>query len=64
MAGYIYLPPLHIMFGLINIFVKTIDKISEGFAYLRKKFPRISEAKMEKGVFVGPQITQLFEDQD
>ena len=41
-----------------------MDKESEGFAYLRQEFPKISEAKMKEGIFIGPQITQLFEDQD
>jgi len=52
------------MFGLIKLFVKAMDKKSEGFGYWRQTFPRISEAKMEEGIFVGPQITKLFEDQD
>jgi hypothetical protein len=40
--------------------VKAIDKESEGVAYLRQKFPKMGKAKMKQGVFVGPQITQLF----
>ena len=44
--------------------MKPVDKESEGFAYLRQKFPKISEAKMKKGIFIGPQIKQLFEDHD
>jgi hypothetical protein len=36
----------------------------QGFAYLRPKFPRISEAKKKGGIFIGPQITHLFKDQD
>jgi len=30
-----YLPPLHIKLGLITIFVKALDKESEGFVYSR-----------------------------
>jgi len=41
-----------------------MDKASEGFAYLRRTFPKISEAKKKGGISVGPQNTQLFEDQD
>ena len=41
-----------------------MDKESEGFAYLRQKFPKVSEARMKEGIFFGPQITQLFDDQD
>jgi len=33
------------------------------FAYIRQKFPEISKAKKKEGVFVFPQITQLFQDQ-
>jgi len=51
----IYVPPLCIMVGLIKIFVKEMDEDSEGFAYLRQKFPKVREAKMEEGIFVGPQ---------
>ena len=35
----------------------------EGFACVRQKFPQINEAKTKEGIFVGPQITQLFTDQ-
>jgi len=38
-----------------------MDKENEGFAYLRQTFPKISEAKTKGGIFVGLQITQLFE---
>jgi hypothetical protein len=31
-----------------------VDKEIEGFAYLRKKFSKISEAKMKEGIFIGP----------
>jgi len=40
------------------------DKESKGFAYLRQNFPKINEAKMKEGIFIGPQIRQIFEDQD
>jgi hypothetical protein len=41
-----------------------MDKKREGFPYLRTKLPKISEAKMKEGIFVGPQIKQLFKDHD
>jgi hypothetical protein len=41
-----------------------VDKESEGFGYIKKRFPKISEAKTKAGIFVGLQIKQLFEDQD
>jgi hypothetical protein len=37
-----------------------MDKESEVLAYLRQKFPKTSEAKMKAGIFVGPQLKQLF----
>jgi len=33
-----------------------------GFRYLHDKFPQLSEAKINEGVFVGPQIRELFKD--
>jgi putative heme iron utilization protein len=57
-------PPLHIKFGLIKISVRAMDKESEGIAYLRQTFSKLSEAKLKEGIFVIPQITQLFDDQD
>jgi len=39
-----------------------MNKKGEGFDYLRLKFPRISEAKINDGIFVGPQVKQLFQD--
>jgi len=38
-----------------------MDKKSEGFAYLRQKYPKRSEAKMKERIFVDPKIKQLFE---
>ena len=55
-----YMPPLRIKHGLIEIFVKAMNKEREEFAYLRQKFPRISEAEMKEGIFFGPQTKHLF----
>jgi hypothetical protein len=56
--------PHHIKLGLIKISVKAMDKEIEGFAYLRQKFPKIREAKMKEGLFIGPHINKLIEDHD
>jgi hypothetical protein len=45
-----------------------MDQNSAGFMYLKNKFPRIIDAKIKEGEFVGPQIRELiqevrFEDQ-
>jgi exonuclease VII large subunit len=52
----ICLPPLHEKLGFIKIYVKAMDKESEGFGYLRQKFSKLSETKKKEGVFVDPQI--------
>ena len=58
----IFLPPLHIKLGLTKNFVKAMDKEGEGFAYLKQKFPQVSDAKIKQGIFVGHQIRALFGD--
>ncbi|GBN35656.1 hypothetical protein AVEN_190971-1 [Araneus ventricosus] len=58
----ILLPPLHIKLGLMKNFVKAMDCGGSGFQYLRLKFPKVSEAKIKEGIFVGPQIRQLMKD--
>ena len=60
----IYLPPLHIKLGLMKIFVKAMDRDGDGFKYLQTKFPRISDAKIKEGIFVGPQIREVLNDEE
>ncbi|GBN30537.1 hypothetical protein AVEN_174502-1 [Araneus ventricosus] len=43
-------------------FVKALDCGGSGFQYLRLKFPKMSEAKIKEGIFVGTQIRQLMKD--
>lgn len=59
----ILLPPLHIKLGLMKQFVKALDKESACFEYLQEKFPEISDAKLKEGIFDGPQIRTLFNDE-
>ncbi|GBL89311.1 hypothetical protein AVEN_225844-1 [Araneus ventricosus] len=56
------LPPLHIKLDLMKNFVKAMDWGRSGFQHLRLKFPKVSEAKIKEGIFVGPQIRQLMKD--
>ena len=56
-------PPLHIKLGLLKNFVKALDVKGPAFTYLCGKFPRLTYKKVKAGVFVGPQIRQLFKDQ-
>ncbi|UYV80326.1 hypothetical protein LAZ67_18002425 [Cordylochernes scorpioides] len=60
----IYLPPLHIKLGLMKNFVKAMDRNASGFAYLKQKMSSISEAKIKEGIFVGPQIRELQQDEN
>ncbi|KAI6653126.1 hypothetical protein LOD99_3962 [Oopsacas minuta] len=61
----VFLPPLHTKLRLMKTFVKTMNKTnSAGFLHLVGKFPKLSEAKLKEGVFVGPQIRQVFRDPD
>ena len=39
-----------------------MDRTGSAFKYLAEKFPRLIEAKIKEGVFVGPQICKLFRD--
>lgn len=39
-----------------------MDKKGGGFLYLKEKFPKISNAKIKEGIFVGPQIRKLMKD--
>lgn len=59
----ILLPPLHVKLGLMKNFVKAMDRDGQAFKYLRDKFPRMSDAKVKEGVFVGPQIRDIFRDE-
>lgn len=60
----IILPPLHIKLGIMKQFVKALQHEKPAFQYLKKKFPKISDAKIKEGIFVGPQIRQLMLDLD
>ena len=63
-AQKVLLPPLHIKLGLMKTFVKNLDRNGAAFQYLAEKFPEISEAKLKKGIFIGPQIRQLIKDRE
>jgi len=50
------LPSMHLKLGLMKNFVKAINQEEAAFTHLREKFPRLSEAKLKEGIFIGPQI--------
>jgi len=56
-------PPLHIKLGLMKNFVKALGVKGPAFTYLCGKFPTLTYEKVKADVFIGPHITQLFEDQ-
>jgi hypothetical protein len=39
-----------------------MDQNGAELMYLKNKFPRISDAKIKEGIFVGPQIRELIQD--
>lgn len=59
----ILLPPLHIKLGLMKNLVKAMNREGEAFKYLKTKFPHLSDAKIKEGIFVGPQIRKLLNDE-
>ena len=59
----ILLPSMHLKLGLMKNVVKAMNQEEAAFTYLWEKFPRLSEAKFKEGVFIGPQIWDLIEDE-
>ena len=51
-ADKILLPPLHIKLGLMENFMKAMDRTSPTFWYLIEKFPQLIEAKIKDGVLL------------
>lgn len=56
----ILLPPLHIKLGLVKQFIKALDSNSDAYLHIRSMFPKLSDAKVRAGIFVGPQIRRMF----
>jgi hypothetical protein len=48
--------------ALVQGLLQVMDKESKGFAYLRQKFPKVSEAKRKKEFLFVHELKQLFED--
>jgi hypothetical protein len=61
---YVLVPPQHIKLGLMKNSIKAMSRNEEGFRYLVRKFPRISDAKIKEGTFVGPQIKWVMNDRN
>ena len=43
-------------------FVKALNKSGNAFRYLQELFPRISDAKLQEGIFVNPQRREMIKD--
>ena len=59
----IILSSLHIKLGLIKQLVKTLDEDCDCFNYIAKTFPGLSMEKLKAGIFDGPQIRKLMQNQ-
>ena len=59
----IILPPLHIKLCLMKQFVKALDRNGDCLNYIAKTFPSLSMEKLKAGIFDGPQICKLMQDQ-
>jgi len=40
-----------------------MDKIVHGLECVRNKFPNVNDAKIKEGIFIGPQIRELMQDE-
>ena len=58
----ILLPSMRLELGLKKNFVKAMNQEEVAFTYLWEKFPRLSEAKLKEGIFIGLQIRDLIKD--
>ena len=59
----ILLPSLHIKLGLFKNFIKSLDPNSEAMCILRMAFPKLSEAKLKEGIFVGPDVRKIIQNE-
>jgi len=55
----ILLSSLHIKLGLVNKFVKAMNKHDKGFEYLREKFPKLGDGKLKEDIFIGLQTCEI-----
>jgi len=59
----ILLPSMHVKLVLMKNFVKSMNQEEAAFTYLGENFPRLNEAKLKEGIFIGPQIRDLFKEE-
>ena len=58
------MPSLHIKLGLVKQFIKALSPESEAFKHVRLMFPKLSEAKVKGGIFIGPQIRRMLASEE
>lgn len=61
-SNKVLLPPLHIKLGLVKQIVKALD-FGEAFQEIRVMLPKLSEAKIKGGIFVGPQVNAMLKSE-
>jgi len=59
----ILLPSMHLKLVLMKNFVNAMNQEEAAFTYLWEKFPRLSEAKLKEGTFIGSQIRDIIKDE-
>jgi len=59
----ILLPSMRLKLGLMKNFVKAMNQEEAAFTCLKEMFPRLSEAKLKDGIFIGLQIRDLIKDE-
>jgi hypothetical protein len=60
----VLLPPLHITLGLIKQFIKALDRDGPTLTFIRGMFPKVTDAKINEGVFIGPQVRKMLASQE
>lgn len=60
----VILPPLHIKIGIMTQLMKVFIKNKEVFDHVQSVFPGLSKAKIEGGVFCGPDIRKLLKNEE
>jgi hypothetical protein len=53
---------MHLKLVQMKNFVKAMNQEEAAFTYLWDKFPKLSEAKLKEGIFIGPKIWDIIKD--
>ena len=54
---------MHLKLGPKKNFVKAMNQKEAAFTHLRETFPRLSEAKLKEGIFIGSQIRDFIKNE-